>query len=162
MRFISRILGRVPSSPISRPVTTSATQRILPLRPSKSTCQTQTFNGLSKRGFATSTPLRNKPNPMGKPMGKVKTQNFTGISWNATMLFILTAAGLMVYFRVEKERLQRKQIREMSKGVGKPKVGGPFVLRDLDGNEVTEEELKGKYAFVYLFHILYNTTVPLC
>ena len=95
-------------------------------------------------------------------MGKIKTQSFTGISWNATMLFILTAAGLMVYFRVEKERLQRKQIREMSKGVGKPRVGGPFVLRDLDGKEVTEEDLKGRYSFVCLRPLLYNSMVAAC
>ena len=155
MRFLC-LLGRVPNAPINRSLTTSATQRI-PLRASQSTSQTQTFNGLSNRTFTT-TPLLRK----GNTMGKIKTQSFTGISWNATMLFILTAAGLMVYFRVEKERLQRKQIREMSKGVGKPRVGGPFVLRDLDGKEVTEEDLKGRYSFVCLRPLLYNSMVAAC
>ncbi|GMF68377.1 unnamed protein product [Aspergillus oryzae] len=36
----------------------------------------------------------------------------------------------------------------MSKGVGRPKVGGPFVLKDLDGKQFTDEDLKGKYSFV--------------
>lgn len=58
---------------------------------------------------------------------------------------------MIVYFQVEKERLARKRIAEMSKGVGRPKVGGPFVLKDLEGKEITEEALKGKYAFVCNF-----------
>lgn len=38
----------------------------------------------------------------------------------------------------------------MSKGYGKPKVGGPFVLKDLDGNDYTHDDMKGKYAIVSL------------
>ena len=55
---------------------------------------------------------------------------------------------MVVYFRYEKARLERKRIVEMSKGVGKPKVGGQFVLKDLQGREFTDEDLKGKYSFV--------------
>lgn len=55
---------------------------------------------------------------------------------------------MIVYFKYEKERLERKRVAEMSKGVGKPKVGGPFALMDLDGKIFTEEDLKGKYSLV--------------
>ncbi|KAJ5548860.1 hypothetical protein N7513_006094 [Penicillium frequentans] len=86
----------------------------------------------------------------GRTMGQIKQRNSTGpFSWKAALLFILTGAGMVIYFRVEKARLERKRIAEMSKGVGKPKVGGPFVLKDLDGKEFTAEDLKGKYSFVY-------------
>ncbi|KAJ5377560.1 uncharacterized protein N7496_004969 [Penicillium cataractarum] len=86
----------------------------------------------------------------GKTMGQLRQRNSTGpFSWKAALLFVLTGAGMMIYFRVEKARLERKRIAEMSKGVGRPKVGGPFVLTDLDGKEFTEEDLKGKYSFVY-------------
>ena len=64
---------------------------------------------------------------------------------------MVTGAGLVVYFREEKARLERKRIAELSKGIGRPKVGGPFVLKDLDGKEFTEGDLKGKYNFVSLF-----------
>ncbi|KAJ5738428.1 hypothetical protein N7493_001583 [Penicillium malachiteum] len=85
-----------------------------------------------------------------KTMGQLRQRNSTGpFSWKAALLFVLTGAGMMIYFRVEKARLERKRIAEMSKGVGKPKVGGPFVLKDLDGKEFTAEDLKGKYSFVY-------------
>jgi protein SCO1/2 len=82
-------------------------------------------------------------------MGQLKARNSTGpFSWKAALLFVITGAGMIVYFRVEKERLERKRIAEMSKGVGRPKVGGPFVLKDLDGKEFTAEDLKGRYSFV--------------
>lgn len=55
---------------------------------------------------------------------------------------------MILYFQYEKARLERKRIVEMSKGYGKPKVGGPFNLRDLDGKEFTEKDLLGKYSLV--------------
>lgn len=82
-------------------------------------------------------------------MGQLRARNSTGpFSWKAALLFVITGGGMIVYFRVEKERLERKRIAEMSKGVGRPKVGGPFTLKDLDGKEFTAEDLKGKYSFV--------------
>lgn len=86
---------------------------------------------------------------MPKSMSQLRARNATGpFSWQAALLFVVTGAGMIMYFRYEKARLERKRIAEMSKGVGKPKVGGPFVLKDLDGKEFTEEDLKGKYSFV--------------
>lgn len=55
---------------------------------------------------------------------------------------------MIFYFQYEKARLERKRIVEMSKGYGKPKVGGPFKLRDLNGKEFTEKDLLGKYSLV--------------
>ena len=82
-------------------------------------------------------------------MGQLRARTSTGpFSWKAALLFVITGGGMIVYFQVEKERLARKRVAEMSKGVGRPKVGGPFVLKDLEGKEITEEALKGKYAFV--------------
>ena len=55
---------------------------------------------------------------------------------------------MILYFQYEKARLERKRIVEMSKGYGKPKVGGPFHLRDLTGKDFTEKDLLGKYSLV--------------
>lgn len=137
MRSIPRVLGRAPCSPIKS--SSSFPPRVLSLRipqPQPQTTALRTF---------TTTPLR----PRAKTMGQLKARNSTGpFSWKAGMLFIVTGAGLMIYFRVEKERLERKRVAELSKGVGRPKVGGPFTLKDLDGKEFTAEDLKGKYSFV--------------
>jgi len=74
-------------------------------------------------------------------------------------LFIGTGLVLIAYFQYEKARMDRKKIVEMSKGYGKPKVGGPFTLRDLDGKEFTEKDLLGKYAIVSYTSRWNNTKV---
>jgi protein SCO1/2 len=66
----------------------------------------------------------------------------------AGVVFILTGAAIVIYFREERSRMERKKIAEQTKGIGRPKVGGPFNLIDHDGRPFTEENLKGKYALV--------------
>ena len=44
--------------------------------------------------------------------------------------------------------MARKRIAEQTKGIGKPKVGGPFDLVDHNGNRFTSEDLLGKYSLV--------------
>jgi len=55
---------------------------------------------------------------------------------------------MIFYFRYEKARLDRQRIVEASKGVGKPKVGGPFELLDQEGKTFTQEDMKGGYSLV--------------
>jgi protein SCO1/2 len=62
---------------------------------------------------------------------------------------VVAGVGLAVYFQTEKERMARKRIAEMSKGVGKPKVGGPLTgLVDQNKRERSEDEFLGKYRLV--------------
>ncbi|KAI1610434.1 SCO1/SenC-domain-containing protein [Exophiala viscosa] len=70
-------------------------------------------------------------------------------SFRSAALFVGVGAAMVFYFQYEKARLERKRIVEMSKGYGKPKVGGPFTLKDLDGKEFTEQDLLGKYSMIY-------------
>ncbi|KAJ5114844.1 hypothetical protein NUU61_000603 [Penicillium alfredii] len=154
MGMASNLFGRVARhlSAFENP----SSQRILPLlrntTPSHCRAYTQAQRpqcgqsmAASRSSFST-TAFRSR----AKTMGQLRQRNSTGpFSWKAALLFVLTGAGMMLYFRVEKARLERKRIAEMSKGVGRPKVGGPFVLKDLDGKEFTAEDLKGKYSFVY-------------
>jgi protein SCO1/2 len=71
-------------------------------------------------------------------------------SWKAGLLFVATCAGLVWYFEFEKGRMQRKRIADASKGVGRPKVGGPFELVDQNGKPFSSEMMKGKYSLVRL------------
>ncbi|GIJ87371.1 Cu-binding protein [Aspergillus pseudoviridinutans] len=151
VRPVSRILGRLSRTGISTLESSARTptQRT-PALLSRSVLTTPKPSAIApgasqQRGFSTSSPCLR-----AKTMGQLRARNATGpFSWKAALLFVLTGAGMIVYFRVEKERLERKRIAEMSKGVGRPKVGGPFTLMDLDGKEFTAEDLKGKYSFVY-------------
>jgi cytochrome oxidase Cu insertion factor (SCO1/SenC/PrrC family) len=52
------------------------------------------------------------------------------------------------FFREEKSRVQRKQIANATKGIGKPKVGGPFSLIDQDGKPFSNEDMRDKYGLV--------------
>lgn len=44
--------------------------------------------------------------------------------------------------------MARKRIAEQTKGIGKPKVGGPFQLVDHNGNPFSNEDMLGKYSLV--------------
>lgn len=55
---------------------------------------------------------------------------------------------MIFYFRYEKARLDRQRVAEAAKGVGRPKVGGPFELLDQEGKRFTGEDMKGGYSLV--------------
>jgi protein SCO1/2 len=81
---------------------------------------------------------------------QIKARNKGGpFNLTAAVLFIATAGGLWAYFTYEKERMARKRIAEQTKGVGKPKVGGPFSLVDHEGNVFSSDNMLGKYSLVY-------------
>ncbi|KAK4219097.1 protein SCO1, mitochondrial [Rhypophila decipiens] len=85
-----------------------------------------------------------------KTVEEAKSRYRSGpFSWKSGVLFVLTGAGLLYYFEQEKERMQRKRVAEAAKGVGRPKVGGPFELIDQDGKPFSDKDLKGKYSLVY-------------
>ncbi|KAL2269022.1 hypothetical protein VTJ83DRAFT_3868 [Remersonia thermophila] len=111
--------------------------------------------GLPKRPAAPPLSQACRPRPLVQARGfktveEAKSRYRSGpFSWKAGILFVLTGCGLVWYFENEKKRMQRKRVAESTKGVGKPKVGGPFELMDQNGNKVTEQDLKGRYSLVY-------------
>jgi protein SCO1 len=75
--------------------------------------------------------------------------NLQPFSMFSAVIFVTAGVGLYFYFRYEKERMERLRITEATKGVGKPKVGGPFELVDHDGKPwKSTEKMDGKYALV--------------
>ncbi|KAK4168605.1 SCO1/SenC-domain-containing protein [Cladorrhinum sp. PSN259] len=109
-----------------------------PTAPCFSKPKCQSFQPLTQRRFKFKTVEEAKSRYRSGPF-----------SWKAGLLFVLTGAGLLYYFEQEKVRMQRKRIAESAKGVGRPKVGGPFKLIDQEGKTVTEQDLKGRYSLVY-------------
>ncbi|KAF2177041.1 mitochondrial metallochaperone Sco1 [Zopfia rhizophila CBS 207.26] len=101
--------------------------------------------GQPVRPFSNSTPRCKL-----KTIEQVRARNKGGpFNLTAAILFISAGVGLYFYFTYEKERVARKRIAEQTKGMGKPKVGGPFDLIDQDGQQFTHEDMQGKYALVY-------------
>ena len=60
---------------------------------------------------------------------------------------LLTAGGLLAYYNYEKERKQTAFQPVVS--IGRAALGGPFTLTAHTGEEVSSEQLKGRYAMVY-------------
>ena len=44
--------------------------------------------------------------------------------------------------------MERKRVAEAAKGVGRPKVGGPFELVDQRGERWGDERMRGRYSLV--------------
>lgn len=70
-------------------------------------------------------------------------------TWKAAALFLLVGGGLYYYFTKEKKRLEIEKEAEANRGYGKPMVGGPFHLKDCDGNDFTDQNLKGQFSLLY-------------
>ncbi|KAL1954895.1 hypothetical protein VTO42DRAFT_484 [Malbranchea cinnamomea] len=153
-RSIARTCRSTPSAPLltsslSASSRNSAFRSFRSSKLSSSTSSRSSQYHLSQHAFSSHRDF-STTRPVLKTVQQLKARNSTGpFSWKAAALFLATGACLIVYFQYEKARLERKRIAEMSKGVGRPKVGGPFVLKDLNGNVFTEQNLKGKYSFVY-------------
>lgn len=130
------------SRPISRCLhhTSNPTrhQRRPPIPPSS-------FTTSSRRTFTSSSTRR-----AYKTVEQARSHHQTGpFSARSAVLFLTAGAAMWLYFRYEKERMQRKKIAEGSKGVGKPKVGGIFEMIDQDGRPWTEQNIKGGFTLVW-------------
>ena len=83
---------------------------------------------------------------------EARARNISGpFSAKAAIVFLVAGAGLIFYFRREKERLERQRVAEQAKGVGRPKVGGAFNLIDQEGKEFSDGDMKGGFSIVGFF-----------
>ncbi|KAK7513482.1 SCO1/SenC-domain-containing protein [Phyllosticta citriasiana] len=105
---------------------------------------TTTATSIHVRSFSSS------PSAQYKTVQEARSRYRAGpFTLTSAVLFFAVGAGLVLYFRFEKQRVERQRIAEQTKGVGRPKVGGPFELVDQNGKKFTSEDMKGKYALVY-------------
>ncbi|KAK4513942.1 uncharacterized protein ATC70_005949 [Mucor velutinosus] len=78
-------------------------------------------------------------------------QTFT---WKSAVVLAITAVGLVVYFRGEKEKLRAqkaKRERDTIKAMGRPHIGQPFELFNVNENKRTtsEELMNGRFTMIY-------------
>jgi protein SCO1/2 len=82
--------------------------------------------------------------------GKGKRQSAQGLfNWKPALLFLVTGGALTYYFVQEKKRIDMQRESEAHKGIGKPKVGGPFNLVDQNGKPFSDQDLLGKWSLIY-------------
>ncbi len=60
----------------------------------------------------------------------------------------LVGGALLVYYNIEKEE-KIKQVSNNVVSVGKPSLGGPWVLVDQDGVTKTDASFRGKFTLLY-------------
>jgi protein SCO1/2 len=113
-----------------------------------------TRNGLNKTTSSCQRQSRNFSQSASrsklKTIDQIRARNKGGpFNLTAAILFVAAGGGLWAYFTYEKERMARKRIAEQTKGIGKPKVGGPFHLKDHNGQPFSNEDMLGKYSLVY-------------
>lgn len=73
-------------------------------------------------------------------------------SWKAVLFLIVAGGAATFWFKREKERIKLQKEADSKRSYGKPLVGGSFKLRDTNGNEFTNENLKNSHK---VFSIIY-------
>ena len=66
-----------------------------------------------------------------------------------TLVASLAAAVMFVVYNSQKSETDRLRRAKLKQSVGKPQLGGPFVLIGPSGRLVTDHDLRGRYALVY-------------
>jgi protein SCO1/2 len=77
------------------------------------------------------------------------SSSFRGpITYASLTLMFLVSTGVAFYYSTEKEN-KIKSVTSEVVHVGKPSLGGPFVLVNQDGVPVTDASFKGKFCLLY-------------
>ncbi|GAA5822113.1 hypothetical protein JCM11251_004862 [Rhodosporidiobolus azoricus] len=105
----------------------------------------------SSARFYSSTPPPSSANPSTQSSAQLQNRNQAGpFTLKAGALFVATGVGLYFYFDYEKKKVsERKRQENAAARIGRPKIGGPFVLTDQNGNEFSDKDLVGKWSMVY-------------
>ncbi|KAF7732864.1 Cu-binding protein, partial [Apophysomyces ossiformis] len=84
------------------------------------------------------------------PQKKAHASPFT---WKSAVVLVATGIGLVAYFKNEKERLRQLRLekdREMSRSFGRPNIGAPFTLTEVNSNKpMSSNTFLGQYYMVY-------------
>ncbi|SCZ97811.1 BZ3500_MvSof-1268-A1-R1_Chr7-3g09600 [Microbotryum saponariae] len=87
------------------------------------------------------------PHPASSAPSSIPCQPFT---LRAGAIFAVTGLGLYFYFQKEKAKIQaHKEQEHATAKIGRPNIGGPFVLTDQEGKSFSDQDMVGKWSLVY-------------
>lgn len=69
--------------------------------------------------------------------------------WRSLLIMIIGGGGIAYFFQREKKRLEIRRQEKERQGIGKPLIGGPFKLTDMNGSTFTDKDLLGKFSILY-------------
>mmetsp|Transcript_16274 Transcript_16274/g.34369 ORF Transcript_16274/g.34369 Transcript_16274/m.34369 type:complete len:312 (-) Transcript_16274:46-981(-) len=87
----------------------------------------------------------------GNPEGLGESPGFSlrgPVTWPALGLVAIASASAVAYYKIERERRLENAMGKVV-STGKPAIGGPWSLVDLDGNLVTNKSFEGKWTLLY-------------
>ena len=85
----------------------------------------------------------------GTRVRKGSNQLPTRTVWRSLLIMILGGGGIAYFFQREKKRLEVRRQEKERQGIGKPLIGGPFKLTDMNGNTFTDKDLLNKFSIIY-------------
>ena len=71
------------------------------------------------------------------------------VTWTSFVLVGLAGAALVYYFQQERKKHRLESEAKRNRGMGVPKIGGPFSLVDTNGKRWTQDDLKGRWTIIY-------------
>ncbi|CAO3656334.1 unnamed protein product [Mucor fragilis] len=139
--FLSKLSRQIIARPAIKP---SFTGSITATATTKRCLTEQPFYRHKGHRFYSTTQQKAMPTPP-------PPQTFT---WKSAVVLAITAVGLVVYFRGEKEKLRAqkaKRERDTIKAMGRPHIGQPFELFNVNENKRTtsEELMNGQFTMIY-------------
>ena len=96
--------------------------------------------------------LRHQNVPSGKKWfssDKLPKQDAAPVSWKNLAAVMVAGAVAVGYYNYEKERRLTQVSSNKVTTIGEASIGGKWVLVDVDGNLVSDEDYLGKYVLVY-------------
>ena len=78
-----------------------------------------------------------------------KQEEGAPVSWPMLAVVMVAGAGIVGYYNYEKERRLTQVSSNKVTTIGEASIGGKWVLVDVDGNLVSDEDYLGKYLLVY-------------
>mmetsp|Transcript_9797 Transcript_9797/g.21194 ORF Transcript_9797/g.21194 Transcript_9797/m.21194 type:complete len:293 (-) Transcript_9797:6900-7778(-) len=72
----------------------------------------------------------------------------TPVTWTSLFFVAVVAGSAVTYYQLERERRLEAALGQVV-STGKPAIGGPWSLVDMDGNLVTEQSFVGKWTLLY-------------
>ncbi|OBZ84264.1 Protein sco1, partial [Choanephora cucurbitarum] len=131
----TRLIQHVLKTPIRRPITNIRKSPLAPIP----------FN------YAKPTSIRHHAYGTKAPPTPPPPKTFT---WKSAVVLALTATGLVVYFKGEKEKLmaqRKRQERDSIRALGRPHIGQPFRLLNVNEKRVmsSEELMEGQFTMIY-------------
>ena len=105
-------------------------------------------SGVRARALGLALRVRSRPRSCPRAGFSTSFSQRGPVTWASLALTGVVGGGLVVYYQTEKDRRQHL-VTTKQKTVGKPSLGGPWTLVNMDGKPVTDLTYRGRFTLLY-------------